>query len=63
MLVFSHVTDLRASLPSNNASRPLSTSNVHDALVKSGIDYDILHVIFIFIDNYQALFNNNTHTK
>jgi hypothetical protein len=62
MLVFSHVTDLRASLPSNKFPAPLSTSNVHDALVKSGIDYNILHVIFIFIDNYQALFNN-THTE
>jgi len=55
MLLISELRFLRTTFPA-----PLSTSNVHDALVKSGIDYNILHVIFI--DNYQALFNS-THTE
>ncbi len=42
MLLISELRFLRTTFPA-----PLSTSNVHDALVKSGIDYNILHVILI----------------
>ena len=43
MLVFSHVTDPRASLPSNKflPSALFRLSNVSEALEKMGIDYDL----------------------